>query len=408
MAKKLLSGYAFNKRRKNKLRHHPFVIPVVVFFALFIASAIVFVNIGGETIGASDSRTVQLSVDDQVLTLPTRAATVSELLERLDIKLHEKDIVEPSRDAQIIENDFRINIYRAELVSIVDGDKRVNVFSAQPTPRLIAEEAGVKLYPEDNIEIGIADDALRDAVVGHEVVIDRATPVFLNLYGKMVEIRSQAQTVGDVLNEKQIKPLEGDTVEPALDTPIVPNTQIFVVQHGKQIVSVEEEIPQPLETILDPNILEGRSVVKSEGSPGKRLVTYELTLENGQEVSRTAIQTVIVSIAQKRVVLKGTKVVYSNPSANVELGRQIAIEMGYGSQFDCIYNLFERESHWNHLARNRSSGAYGIPQALPGSKMGPGWETEPDVQIRWGINYTVSKYGGPCKAWSFWQVNHWY
>ncbi len=70
--------------------------------------------------------------------------------------------------------------------------------------------------------------------------------------------------------------------------------------------------------------------------------------------------------------------------------------------------ITQRESGWNHLASNRSSGAHGIPQALPGRKMGPGWESDPSVQIRWGIGYMVNRYGSPCGAQAFWNINHWY
>lgn len=81
-------------------------------------------------------------------------------------------------------------------------------------------------------------------------------------------------------------------------------------------------------------------------------------------------------------------------------------------QFQCFSNIVERESGWNYKATNPSSGAYGIMQALPGSKMasaGADWQTNPATQIKWGLSYMNSdRYGSPCKAWSFWQANHWY
>lgn len=81
-------------------------------------------------------------------------------------------------------------------------------------------------------------------------------------------------------------------------------------------------------------------------------------------------------------------------------------------QFQCFSNIVERESGWNYKATNPSSGAYGIMQALPGSKMasaGADWQTNPATQIKWGLSYMNSdRYGSPCAAWSFWQANHWY
>jgi Transglycosylase SLT domain len=80
------------------------------------------------------------------------------------------------------------------------------------------------------------------------------------------------------------------------------------------------------------------------------------------------------------------------------------------TQFGCLDNIWSRESGWNYQAQN-ASGAYGIPQALPGSKMasaGSDWQTNPATQIRWGLGYIKSMYGTPCGAWAFWQNNGWY
>ena len=87
---------------------------------------------------------------------------------------------------------------------------------------------------------------------------------------------------------------------------------------------------------------------------------------------------------------------------------------GYGwgdDQFSCIVSLWNRESGWNYQAYNRSSGAYGIPQALPGSKMasaGADWQTNPATQIAWGYGYIAGRYGSPCGAWGHSQSAGWY
>lgn len=80
-------------------------------------------------------------------------------------------------------------------------------------------------------------------------------------------------------------------------------------------------------------------------------------------------------------------------------------------QYMCFSNIVSRESGWNYTASNASSGAYGLVQALPGSKMasaGADWQTNPATQIKWGLSYMNSRYGSPCGAWDFWQVNHYY
>ncbi|MFF6773611.1 transglycosylase SLT domain-containing protein [Streptomyces sp. NPDC012637] len=91
--------------------------------------------------------------------------------------------------------------------------------------------------------------------------------------------------------------------------------------------------------------------------------------------------------------------------------KAIARQMIPADQFQCFSNIVDHESGWNYRATNPSSGAYGLVQALPGSKMssaGADWQTNPATQIKWGLSYMDGRYGSPCGAWSFWQANRWY
>ncbi|MFJ4869209.1 transglycosylase SLT domain-containing protein [Streptomyces sp. NPDC088757] len=91
--------------------------------------------------------------------------------------------------------------------------------------------------------------------------------------------------------------------------------------------------------------------------------------------------------------------------------KAIARQIVPASQFQCFSNIVDHESSWNYRATNASSGAYGLVQALPGTKMasaGADWQTNPATQIKWGLNYMDDRYGSPCGAWSFWQANRWY
>lgn len=81
---------------------------------------------------------------------------------------------------------------------------------------------------------------------------------------------------------------------------------------------------------------------------------------------------------------------------------------GGRAQWSCLEALWQKESGWRVQAHNPSTGAHGIPQALPGSKMGPGWENNPVVQIRWGLDYVYDRYGGPCGAWGHFRAFNWY
>jgi hypothetical protein len=91
-------------------------------------------------------------------------------------------------------------------------------------------------------------------------------------------------------------------------------------------------------------------------------------------------------------------------SGNRKIGCALLLSSGFGlDQMPCLDKLWTKESGWNHKARNPSSGAYGIPQALPGSKMessGSDWETNPATQIDWGLGYIKGRYDDPCGAWA--------
>lgn len=97
---------------------------------------------------------------------------------------------------------------------------------------------------------------------------------------------------------------------------------------------------------------------------------------------------------------------------NRELGRFMTLEYGWDEgQFDCLDRIWSQESNWQTTAENPSSGAYGIPQSLPASKMasaGDDWRTNPATQIEWGLGYIDDVYGTPCSAWEFKSSHGWY
>lgn len=101
-----------------------------------------------------------------------------------------------------------------------------------------------------------------------------------------------------------------------------------------------------------------------------------------------------------------------SPGTAESIAYQLLPAYGFNAktQYACLQPLWMNESGWRVTAAN-ASGAYGIPQALPGYKMasaGPNWQTNATTQIKWGLGYIKSRYGSPCGAWSFWQANGWY
>jgi hypothetical protein len=101
-----------------------------------------------------------------------------------------------------------------------------------------------------------------------------------------------------------------------------------------------------------------------------------------------------------------------DPGSAQAIALGIIASHGWGDdQFNCLVSLWNRESHWNVYAHNTSSGAYGIPQSLPGEKMasaGADWQTNPATQITWGLGYIEGRYGSPCGAWAHSEDKGWY
>jgi hypothetical protein len=101
-----------------------------------------------------------------------------------------------------------------------------------------------------------------------------------------------------------------------------------------------------------------------------------------------------------------------DPGTAMAIALEMVTARGWNSaQYDCLVALWGKESGWNVYAHNKSSGAYGIPQALPGSKMavvGDDWATNPRTQITWGLAYITGRYGDPCGAWGHSQRVGWY
>ncbi|NYI42333.1 G5 domain-containing protein [Demequina lutea] len=159
-----------------------------------------------------------------------------------------------------------------------------------------------------------------------------------------------------------------------------------------------------------------RRVVQT-GAPGVELVSYIVTTINGVEVGRTPGLSVVVSAPTDEIVAVGALRI--PPATNVQrgsnqaLGQQMAADLfGWtGDQWSCLDTLWQHESGWSQTSGNQTSGAYGIPQALPGNKMavyGADWQTNPATQITWGLHYIQDRYATPCGAWGHFTSHNWY
>lgn len=213
----------------------------------------------------------------------------------------------------------------------------------------------------------------------------------------------------------------GDGFRTTADVAALPEIATDVA--GAAVVTTEtEEVSLEPGTVKkkDPNLEKGTEKVVTEGAPGSQVVTYDVTYVGGVEVSRVESLAVTVEPATDQVIAVGTRTEPSVPSVGAvspgtarALGQQMAADMyGWtGDQWSCLSALWQKESGWNPLAHNPSSGAHGIPQALPGSKMasaGDDWYSNAATQITWGLGYIKGRYGTPCNAWNHSGEKGWY
>lgn len=338
-------------------------------------------------------------------TVLTEHKTVAEVLKQADIVLDKFDIVEPGLDVEVSDG-FNVNIFRARPLTVVDGDRQVKILTPYQLASDIAKVAGIVLYPEDKVEFKL-DSLGLGSDIGSQMVIHRAAEFNLVFFGKKSLVRSHQATVGEFLAKRQIDLNPNDRVSLALQAPIRTGMTLEIWQEGEQERTTEEEIKFTTRQINDFEKPTSFREIRQKGENGRRLVTYKINIKNGQEISKVETHSVITKPSVEQIEVVGSKINLPPGSHQDWMAAAGIAESDWG----VVNYLVSRESGWRVNARNKSSGAYGLPQALPGRKMasaGADWETNPITQLRWMQGYVKARYGGWQGAYSFWQKNKWY
>lgn len=268
--------------------------------------------------------------------------------------------------------------------------------------------------------------------------------------------------VADILDEKHIILLPEEKVTPDANSTIGANGKIIITEKTAQeevaeLVSAETEnketkeektelnidmiaqaynpiteqivvetVAIPFETVTK-NVSDGAKETKNqvlqEGKEGKREVTYRVKYQNEVEIDRKEINSVVIEEPVNKIVqVKAKQTTSRGNVGRTYISGSVAEYQAYArarcsaygwstTDFNCLVALWNRESGWNPNAYNSRSGAYGIPQALPASKMataGTDYRTNYKTQINWGLGYIKSIYGSPSAAWNHSQSKGWY
>ena len=324
-------------------------------------------------------------------TIVTKARTIREALKLAKFSIDERqDVVEPSLDSEMVAEKYNINIFRARPITIVDGNKRLKVTTAEQTPALIAKAAGVEVFEEDKTTLSNSDNM---AVDGANMVmkIDRASMVNFVLYGKESVIRTHAKTVGELLKEKNINPKKDDTLSVGHSAKIIPGMKIELWRNGKQTITAEEDVKFEIEKIQDANRDSGYREVKQAGENGKKNVTYEIEMKNGMEVSRKEIASVVTKEPKKQIEIVGTKSSTSfSGSFSEALARLRSCEGSYTSNTGNGYYgayQFDKRTWGNYGGYELASDA---PAAVQDEKAwqtykARGWQPWPTCKVKMGL-----------------------
>ena len=361
---------------------------LIAFIFIFILTSISFshdqLSSGNSTAIADGQNLVSVFYDGQNKTVATGANTVGEALKKMGITIQNGDVVEPAVNKVLDRGVTNVNIYRALTYTIVDGSKTTVTSSGYRSPRKVIEQQGVVLYPEDSVATERASNFVGDVSVGQKLIIDRATPVKVVLSGKTFEFRTHSKTVKDLLSEKGLEVKPKDIINASIDSPITDNQTIIISRLAQRISTEEIPIPQTEIQNVDSTKPSDYTSVQDPGAPGKKVVSYLITEQDGIEQNRQVLEEKITLAARPRVVVIGP--------------------------VDTSYKMFiyYNESGNNPIRRN-SSGCLGIGQACPGSKL---LAVCPDLDYncedKFFTDYANQRYGGWYNAYIFWRKNHWW
>lgn len=352
---------------------------------------------------------VVVDVDGELVQVEGFGRTVGQVLAAGDIEVGERDLVAPAVDELVGKGEQIVVRHARQLDVAVDGqEKRVW------TTALTVGEAVDSLGLRDG-EVRLS--ASRSSSLGRGTLhVSTQKTIHLVVDGQVIDGVSSGSTVREALRDIGLVLNEGDQVSVPLDAAAVDGLAVLVTRGEQSGEVVTETLPFETEEIEDPKLLKGMRVVTQAGRAGVRTTTYELEVVGGVVVGRRVVTSVVTTEPVKQVVKIGTSDLPTSsnvsPGTAQALGKEMAAARGWGDdQFACLLALWNKESGWRVNAHNKSSGAYGIPQALPGSKMasvGADWRTNPATQITWGLNYIKSRYKTPCGAWAFFTQKHWY
>ena len=365
---------------------------------------------GGTSAFAVMHKAVTVEVDGTTVAVSAFGRTVDDVLTGAGIVVGDRDLVAPARGDAIADGGEIVVRHGKQVTVELDGKDRT-IWTTGLTVGDAIGQLGVR-GSEARVSASRSDALGRGAVLR----VSTLKTIHLAVDGQVIDGTTSAPTIRDALREIGLVLSEGDQVSVPLNATAVDGLMVLVTRAAQSSGTTSEAMPFTERVVEDDSVAAGTRTVTTPGRAGERQVTVATGSLGGAEVTRTIVAEVVLREPVEQVITVGTMVVPDvpavTPGSAQAIGKELAAGRGWGDdQFGCLVELWNHESHWNVSAENTSSGAYGIPQALPGSKMGTvaaDWRTNPATQITWGLNYIGGRYGTPCGAWQSFSAKGWY
>ncbi len=268
---------------------------------IIIASFIVFISGLGFVVYESTKKTVVLSLDGKEKVIETHSSTIQDIFDELDIAIHSEDEVVPSLDTRVAD-EMDVVWKQAKQVELSKDDEKKTVWTTAETVKEFLEEQKISLNEHDKIN----QKQNKNIKNNMEIVVHTAFPVTLVDAGSKKELWSTSTTVADFLKQQEISLTKLDRVEPDLKEVVNKKDAVEITRIEKVTDVVEQPINYAVVTQKDDSLEKGTEKVVKEGKNGLMSKTFEVTLENGKEVSRELLSEKEVKEKQDKVVAVGT------------------------------------------------------------------------------------------------------
>ena len=367
--------------------------------------------LGGTASWATASgKTVNLRIDGQDRQVQTSAADVRGVLADAHITVGEHDIIAPELGSKVADG-ADIVVRRGHLLHLVVNGAARDVWVNATSVDEALNQLG---YGRQHL-VSVSRSTRLDAGA-LSLAVSTPKRVTFKVDGKSIPVVTYGLTLREALQQSRLRLGTLDEISPKITSAARDGQVVTIHRVVLKYSVVQQRVPFASIRQNDPTRTAGSSAVVTAGRIGLNQVTYRLRYVDGKLVSKVRYSAKALRRPVTQVTKVGTKPkpAYSPPVSSGS-AQQIAAGMvaarGWGNdQFSCLVSLWNKESGWRTTAAN-PSGAYGIPQALPGSKMasaGADWRTNARTQITWGLGYIASVYGTPCSAWAHSQATNWY